>query len=95
MGIRPLVRRARTVFQHLSSGDGDSIDDETIEQRIVRENRRQDKGSLDDSGNAPRSYSGSGSWNEQPAENVQHGVQDVEAVTMTWSKGTLIAIFIK
>ncbi|KAJ5414747.1 Major facilitator superfamily domain general substrate transporter [Penicillium cosmopolitanum] len=94
MGIRPLVRRARTVFQHLASGDGDSIDEETIEQRIVRENRRQEKGSLDDSVHWSRSYSGSGSWDDQPAETVQHGVQDVEAVTMTWSKTTLILIFV-
>jgi hypothetical protein len=30
-----------------------------------------------------------------PNENVQRGVQDVEAVTLTWSKVTLIAIFLK
>lgn len=95
MGIRPLARRARTVFQHLASGDSDSVDDETIEQRIVRENRRQEKGSLENSIHPSRSYSDSGSWNDQPAETVQHGVQDVEAVTMTWSKTTLILIFVK
>jgi hypothetical protein len=95
MGVRPLIRRARTVFQHIASGDSDSIDDETIEQRIVRENRREAKGSWDGSVDPTRSSSGSGSWNEQPAETVQHGVQDVEAVTMTWSKTTLTFIFIK
>jgi len=96
MGVRPLVRRARTVFQRLSSGDNHSVDGETIEQRIVRENRSAGKGSWDGSGDASRNYSGSGSWNEQqPDENVQRGVQDVQAVAMTWSRGTLIAIFIK
>lgn len=30
-----------------------------------------------------------------PAEPLQVGVQDVEAITMSWSKGTLIAVFIK
>lgn len=96
MGVRPLVRRARTVFQRLSSGDNDSVDGETIEQRIVRENRSAGKGSWDGSGDTFRNCSGSGSWNEQrPDENVQHGVQDVQAVAMTWSRGTLIAIFIK
>lgn len=95
MGVRPLVRRARTVFQHLSSADNYSIDDETVEQRIVRGNRRQEKGDPEGNGDPPRSYSGSGSWNEKPDERTQHGVQDVQAVTMTWSRGTLIAIFIK
>ena len=96
MGVRPLVRRARTVFLRLSSGEDDSVDHETIEQRIFSENRSAGKGLWDASVDAPRNHSGSGSWNEQqPDENVQHGVQDVQAVTMTWSRGTLIAIFIK
>ncbi|KAL4804591.1 major facilitator superfamily-domain-containing protein [Aspergillus unguis] len=29
-----------------------------------------------------------------PTEDAQRGVQDVEAVTMTWTKGTLIAVFV-
>lgn len=32
---------------------------------------------------------------ERPTENTQRGVQGVEAVTLTWSKRTLIAVFIK
>lgn len=32
---------------------------------------------------------------EQLATDAQRGVQDVEAVTLTWSKPTLIAVFIK
>ncbi|CDH49602.1 mfs siderophore iron [Lichtheimia corymbifera JMRC:FSU:9682] len=31
---------------------------------------------------------------EQPSTDAQRGVQDVEAVTLTWSKPTLIAVFI-
>lgn len=30
-----------------------------------------------------------------PAEDLQRGVQDVESVTRTWSKKTLIAVFLK
>lgn len=30
-----------------------------------------------------------------PSEEAQRGVQDVEAVTLTWSKVALIAIFLK
>ena len=32
---------------------------------------------------------------EQVSDDVQKGVQAVEAVTLTWSKKTLIAVFIK
>ena len=32
---------------------------------------------------------------EVPARDQQFGVQDVEAVTLTWSKATLIAVFLK
>lgn len=32
---------------------------------------------------------------ELPTEDAQQGVKDVEAVTLTWSKTTLIAVFIK
>ena len=32
---------------------------------------------------------------ERVSEDVQKGVQDVEAVTLTWSKTTLIAVFLK
>lgn len=32
---------------------------------------------------------------ELPAEDAQQGVKDFEAVTLTWSKATLIAVFLK
>lgn len=32
---------------------------------------------------------------ELPSEELQRGVQDVEAVTITWSKTTLVAVFLK
>lgn len=32
---------------------------------------------------------------EVPGEDLQHGVQDVEAITLSWSKASLIAIFLK
>ena len=31
---------------------------------------------------------------DQPSEDVQAGVQDVEAVTLTWTKTSLVAVFI-
>ncbi|KAI9274397.1 major facilitator superfamily domain-containing protein [Phascolomyces articulosus] len=38
--------------------------------------------------------SNNGQNEEQPDDDAQRGVQDVEAVTLTWSKTTLIAVFI-
>jgi hypothetical protein len=32
---------------------------------------------------------------EHPSEDLQRGVQHVEAVTLTWSKASLIAVFLK
>lgn len=32
---------------------------------------------------------------ELPEENLQYGVRDVEAVTLSWSKRSLITVFIK
>jgi hypothetical protein len=32
---------------------------------------------------------------QMPDEHAQRGVQDVEAVALTWSKGYLIAVFVK
>ena len=32
---------------------------------------------------------------QQPNEDAQRGVRMVEGITLTWSKGSLIAIFIK
>lgn len=31
----------------------------------------------------------------RPSEDVQRGVKNIEATTLTWTKGTLIAVFIK
>ena len=44
---------------------------------------------------APSTDSSAESHGPLPARDAQRGVQDVEAVTLTWSKGTLIAVFIK
>lgn len=47
-------------------------------------------------GNGATSTSNGGEYEhpEQPTEDVQRGVPNVEAVTITWSKRSLIALFI-
>ncbi|KAJ5373511.1 Major facilitator superfamily domain general substrate transporter [Penicillium concentricum] len=42
----------------------------------------------------PQSPRSSVALEEIPDGSAQHGVQDVEAVTMAWTRGTLIAVFI-
>ncbi|KAJ5929610.1 Major facilitator superfamily domain general substrate transporter [Penicillium verhagenii] len=87
MGVRPLVRRGRAVWQHLSRKD-EGKDGDSIQMSSVHE----DKGGVDLS--APPSYSASEPHDQIPDEYAQRGVQDVEAVTITWSKGMLIGVFI-
>jgi hypothetical protein len=41
------------------------------------------------------SHTNSEPYEHMPDENAQRGVQDVEAVALTWSKGYLIAVFVK
>jgi hypothetical protein len=82
MGVRPLIRRTRVVFRRMSMEENDDI-------------------SLDQAENPDTkvrpipSYGSSAVCGEVPDGNAQNGVQDVEAVTMVWSKKTLIAVFIK
>lgn len=81
MGVRPLIRRARIVFRRIST---EGNDNDPLAQNTAR-----------DAKGGPRSPTSSVALEEIPDGSAQHGVQDVEAVTMTWSRGTLIAVFIK
>ncbi|KAJ5273537.1 Major facilitator superfamily domain general substrate transporter [Penicillium angulare] len=88
MGVRPLLRRGRAVWRHMLPGD-----DEDTDRNSVQMDTAQQVKSEGESGRPP-SYSSSAPQNMMPDVHAQHGVQDVEAVTITWSKGTLIAVFI-
>lgn len=81
MGIRPLIRRARIVFRRMSTEDNDNG---SLTQNTARNGK--------DGTPSPVS---SVALEEIPDGSAQHGVQDVEAVTMTWTRGMLIAFFIK
>lgn len=82
MGVRPLIRRARIVFRRMST-EGD--DNDHLAQNIAHDAKM----------GGARSPASSVALEEIPDGSAQHGVQDVEAVTMAWSRGTLIAVFIK
>ncbi|KAJ5426691.1 hypothetical protein N7465_001761 [Penicillium sp. CMV-2018d] len=81
MGVRPLIRRARIVFRRMSTEGNDNDP--------LAQNTGHDAGK-----DGARSPASSVVLEEIPDGSAQHGVQDVEAVTMTWTRGTLIAVFI-
>lgn len=84
MGVRLLVRRARTVFSRMAAPDaGSSVETSAVGGTTVEESKRDP--ASDSEVQQP----------EVPAEDLQHGVRDIEAITMTWSKRTLILVFIK
>ena len=83
MGVRPLIRRARVVFRRMSADENDDI---SLDQH---------PDNSDSKVRPTPSYTSSAACGEIPDGSAQHGVQDVEAVTMAWSKKTLIAVFIK
>lgn len=81
MGVRPLIRRARIVFRRMSTEDNEN---DSLAHNPPRDGK-----------DGPRSPVSSVVLEEIPDMNAQYGVQDVEAVTITWTRGTLIAVFVK
>ncbi|KAL2821835.1 major facilitator superfamily domain-containing protein [Aspergillus cavernicola] len=89
MGVRPLIRRSRAVFRGMSAGETKS---DSVEQSLVHGGKSQgDPGSRND---FSLSHESSGSREQMPTKATQRGVQDVEAVTLAWSKRALVALFI-
>ncbi|KAJ5193569.1 hypothetical protein N7449_009711 [Penicillium cf. viridicatum] len=83
MGVRLLVRRARTVFSRVAASDAaSSVDTPAVDRTTAEESKRDP--ATDTDVQQP----------ETPAEDLQHGVRDIEAITMTWSKRTLIMVFL-
>ncbi|KAJ5511406.1 hypothetical protein LT330_003914 [Penicillium expansum] len=83
MGVRILVRRARTVFSRIAASDaGSSVDTPAVDGTTAEESKRDP--AADPEVQQP----------ELPSEDLQHGVRDIEAITMTWSKRTLIMVFL-
>lgn len=84
MGVRLLIRRARTVLNRFAADDAASASSVTpVEGTTVEESKRDP--TTDTEVQQP----------EKPAEDLQHGVRDIEAITLTWSKKTLAFVFIK
>jgi len=85
MGVRLVIRRARTVFSRFAADEAASPSTETTPvQGTAVEITKRDP-TTDAEVQKP----------ELPAEDLQHGVRDVEAITLTWSKKILALVFIK
>lgn len=94
MAIRPLVRRARAVFHRLKAdSDKATSSSDEVGTATVEENKRDGPGQECPPGEALPNNGAE--LPGVPPEELQHGVKDVEAVTQTWSRATLIAVFIK
>lgn len=74
------------------SADGET-DENSIEQPALHQSKSHPNS--DSQRGASQAFGSQGARDSIPNRNTQRGVQDVEAVTLTWSKGTLIAMFIK
>jgi hypothetical protein len=94
MTVRPLVNRARAVLRRFRDDDAASAaaEQNSLEQPTVVEESKTEGKRDPAAEEAPPVYE---SHPELPHENVQHGVSDVEAITLTWSKKTLAFVFIK
>ncbi|KAJ5683608.1 hypothetical protein N7462_006773 [Penicillium macrosclerotiorum] len=87
MAIRPLIRRAQTVFRRMSADDAEAVRTVSLDQSTGESKKNPAvAGAETNNGNIDPD-------SQLPHEGVQTGVRDVEAVTLTWSKTTLILVF--
>jgi hypothetical protein len=92
MNVRPLMQRARSVF-HRMKVDQDEAASSSVE---VDRNTVEPEKSEGPDRHADEALPNNGA--ELPGvsfDELQHGVQEVEAVAQTWSKPALIFTFIK
>lgn len=93
-----LYPKIRSVFGRRGTDDGvDSVPVSTVVDE-KRDADRQDpiiEGNEKNSEDPAIGTTGTDGNVELPSEDAQRGVHDVEAVTLTWTKTTLVAVFLK
>lgn len=96
MGIRPLVRRGRAVFRRFRDDEAasSSVDQNSLDQSGVVQSTTEGKANTD-AEKVPPVYEQTEPQEELPNAAAQHGVRDAEAITLTWSKATMIFVFMK
>lgn len=93
MTLRPLMQRARSVLHRMkvdrdeaASSSSVDLDRNTVEAEKSDEPVTHPEEALPNNGAELPGV---------PFEELQHGIQEVEAVAQTWSKLSLIFVFIK
>lgn len=90
MSIRPLLKRARAVLYRLKTDEAERQSvEQSVEQSTVEKSKHDPIVESTVAGNDTQGDPG------RPQDGLQHGVSDVEAITLTWSKTTLILVFVK
>lgn len=90
-----LNSKIRSVFGRRATDDGaDSVAVNTIVDE-KQNGDRQDPIVEGNEKNREDPAIGTTGADELPTEDAQRGVHDVEAVTLTWTKTTLVAVFLK
>lgn len=98
MGLRPLVRRGRAVFRRFRDDEAasSSVEQSSVDQATVVQSTTEGKTDTDTEKVMPvYNQSAPDSDPNMPNAATQHGVRDAEAITLTWSKATLIFVFMK
>lgn len=97
-----LLPKIRSVFGRRASDDGvDSVAVSTVVDEKNEANRQDpivegnEKNSQDPAIGTTGTDSNDELQGELPTQDAQRGVHDVEAVTLTWTKTTLVAVFLK
>jgi hypothetical protein len=101
MGLRPLIRRGRAVFRRVKLDQEETATTSSIDADVSRTTVEPTEKSRDGEAQIPPTDPEEGiATNGKgvapvPFEKLQTGVKDVEALAETWSKTSLIAVFIK
>lgn len=82
-----VLHRFRTALRRTSPDDADA---DPVVTTSAEENKKDPA-----TDGAAVVNSSDDSQPERPSEDLQRGVQRVEAVTLSWSKASLIAVFVK
>jgi hypothetical protein len=92
MTLRPLMQRARSVFHRMKLDSDEAASSSVDIDRNTVEAEKTDGPITHPEDTLPNNGA---ELPGVPYEELQHGIQEVEAVTQTWSKVSLIFVFIK
>ena len=100
MGLRPLIRRGRAVFRRIKLDQEEAATSSSVDADVSRTTVEPEKSHDREAQSPPADSETAVATNGKgvepvPYDELQTGVKDIEALAETWSKGALIAVFIK